>query len=126
MTLPIGIPRGNSDSTREERKPEVTTVVPSLTRLPFSTKSSSSLLGLPTSGCTMPLAPSGTIWADTALEASVSSVTSAVPPVTLVTLPGQPAGRDHRLVHAHTVARALVDLHGRVPDGGRAGDHARR
>jgi hypothetical protein len=90
VTLPTGMPRGNSDSTRDERKPEVTTVVPALTRLPFSTKSSRSFLGLPTSGWTMPLAPSGTIWAETALEASVISVTSAVPPVTLVTLPASP------------------------------------
>src|SRR3954447_12961952 len=101
------MPRGKSDSTREERKPEVTTVVPALTRLPFSTKSSSSFLGLPTSGWTMPLAPSGTIWADTALEASVISVTSAVPPVTLVTLPARPAEATHRLFAFTPAAQAL-------------------
>ncbi len=45
---------------------------------------------MPTSGLTMPLAPLGMTWADTALVPSVISDTSAVPPVTRLTLPARP------------------------------------
>src|SRR3954465_2893409 len=38
----------------------------------------------------MPFAPCGMTWAETALEASVMRVTSAVPPVTRVILPARP------------------------------------
>ena len=125
MTRPIGIPRGKSDSSRAEVKPEVTTVVPSVTRRPRWTKSSSRSSGWPTSGLTMPVAPSGITWAETALEASVISVTSDGAAGDPRDLADQAAGGDHRLVDLDAVAGALVDLDARVPDGGRAGDHPR-
>ena len=84
------MPRGNSDSTLEALKPDVTTIVPSVTRRPPSTKSRSRSRGFPTSGFTTPAAPAGMIWAATPLDASVSKVASAVPPVTRVTLPAKP------------------------------------
>ena len=100
-------------------------MVPSVTGRFFSTKSSSRSSGLPTSGLTMPLAPLGITWADTALVPSVISDTSAVPPVTRLTLPARPPAAITGWFFLIPSSRAGVDLHRRVPDGGRAGDHAR-
>ena len=86
-------------------------MVPSVTRRPFSMKSSSRSSGLPTSGLTMPLAPSGITWADTALERVGDQRDLGGAAGDARDLAGQPAGGDHRLVLAHAVARALVDLH---------------
>ena len=54
-------------------------------------KSSSRLLGLPTSGSATPSGPFGSTLAETALRWSVISVTSAVPWVTSVTRPTSPS-----------------------------------
>src|SRR5215210_3616890 len=88
-TRPIGMPRGNSDSPFDIVKPEVATVVWSVTRPP-STNSIRRSRGLPTAGRTTPVAPEGITCAPTPIEASVISVTSAVPPVTFVTFPTRP------------------------------------
>ena len=83
------MPRGKSDSPTEVLKPEVTTIALSVTRPPC-TRSSSRSRGSPTSGRTTPAAPAGITWAPTPIDASVISVTSAVPPVTFETLPARP------------------------------------
>src|SRR5215207_9663595 len=88
-TRPIGMPRGNSDWPFSIVNPEVATVVFSVTRPP-STNSISRSRGLPTAGRTTPVAPDGITWAATPIEASVIRVTSAVPLLTLVTLPARP------------------------------------
>ena len=64
---PIGMPRGNSDSSRDERQPDVTTVAPLRTARPFCTKSRIRSFGFPTVAFTSPLGPSGTSCADTPL-----------------------------------------------------------
>src|SRR5215207_4522183 len=83
------MPRGNSDSPFEMVKPDVATVVFSVTRPP-STNSMRRSRGFPTAGRTTPVAPDGITCAPTPIEASVISVTPAVPPVTFVTLPTSP------------------------------------
>src|SRR5215204_2802704 len=83
------MPRGNSDWPFSIVNPEVATVVFSVTRPP-STNSISRSRGLPTAGRTTPVAPDGITWAATPIEASVIRVTSAVPLLTLVTLPARP------------------------------------
>ena len=101
------MPRGNSDSSREERHPEVITRRSAATGRPFCTKSRIRSEGLPTVAFTSPFAPSGTTCAETPLVWSVMSVTGAASGATSDTLPTRPSPLDDRLVHAHAVAEPL-------------------
>ena len=83
------MPRGKSDWPFEIVKPEVATVVFSVTRPP-STNSMHQVARVADRRPHDPVAPDGITWAPTPIEASVISVTSAVPPLTLVTLPARP------------------------------------
>ena len=86
---PIGIPRGKSDSPFEILNPEVTTVVFSVTAAALD-EVEQQVARVAHRGPHDAGGAGGITCAPTPIEASVMSVTSAVPPVTLVTLPTRP------------------------------------
>ena len=125
VTRPIGIPRGNSDSSRDERQPDVTTVAPLRTARPFCTKSSSRSDGFPTVAFTSPLGPSGTSCADTPRRVIGDQRHARRATGHVRHAADEPGAADDRLVRAHAGARALVDRDRRVPHGRGAADHPR-
>ena len=130
------MPRGNSDSSRDERHPDVTTVAPLRTARPFCTKSRIRSFGFPTVAFTSPFGPSGTICADTPLVWSVIIVTRAASGATSDMRPTRPAplttGWSSRtpwseplsivIVEYHTVGERPITRarHGLMPSGKRA------
>ena len=127
-TVPIGIPGGYSDCSGPGLKPAVTTCLADVSwNGPVCGRSwTSSWLGSPTAGTSTPVSPSESwIWAATAIEWSVISVTIETVGSTVEILPTSAAVADHRVVEVDAVVGALVDLDRRVPEGRVAADHVR-
>ena len=89
------MPRGYSDRrslTRlEVLVPAVMIRSPLRTSLAFGTSSNRRSPGAPTAGPTLPGSPLSSAWAETPNSGSVSSITTALPSETDLTLPTRPA-----------------------------------
>ena len=121
-----GCPGGNSDFSRVETVPAVTIRSPSLTSLPRGDELEQQVAGRADRGVERRRARrSAAALAETPNSWSVSSITIALPSETRLDLADQALAVDHGLVGAHAVARALVDLHGRVPGARGAREDAR-
>ncbi len=114
VTIPIGTPRGKSEGSRGTLEPAVATRSPRATSLSFETFAKAS--EPPSPDCTSPSAPVRIVYAATALDSSVRSVTTAVSGESSVIAPtSAPADRTGAFNRMPSLDPAAISS--RLPNG---------